>query len=524
MPKVLVTDEIAQDGIDLLSTEAEVDVHLRPSPDELLTLIKGHEAIVVRSGTKVTAEVIAAGDELQVIGRAGSGVDNIDLDAATQRGIVVVNAPTGNTLSAAEHAIALMLAMARQLPEAYTSLRSGSWERQKFIGVELRGKTLGLLGLGQVGMEVARRTRGMEMRVIAHDPYVAQERAQSLGVELLSQDEVLAQSDFISLHMRVTPETRDMIDDEQIAKMKRGARIINTARGELIDDAALLRALDSGQLAGAALDVFREEPPGENPLLSHDKVIVTPHLGALTEEAQERAAMDVAEQVLAVLRGEPARYAVNAPLVSEETMKVLRPFFEVAERIASIATQISDGQLKAIEIEYQGEIANHDTTPLKAAAIKGLLAPVSEENVTVVNANLIAEQRGLRITERSSPAEEYTNLLTIKLETDVGVTTIAGSVFHDSTHIERVNDFWVDIPLDSKYLLICQNQDRPGMVGAVGAFIGEQDINISFMRLGREEVRGNALMVMGLDDEISPELLRKLESIPGLHAARLAKL
>ncbi|MCH8162388.1 MAG: phosphoglycerate dehydrogenase, partial [Chloroflexi bacterium] len=330
MPKVLVTDQIAQDGIDLLSTEAEVDVHLRPSPDELLKLIKGHEAIVVRSATKVTADVIAAANVLQVIGRAGSGVDNIDLDAATQRGIVVVNAPTGNTLSAAEHAIALMLAMARQLPEAYTSLRSGSWERQKFIGVELRGKTLGLLGLGQVGMEVARRTRGMEMRVIAHDPYVAQERAQSLGVELLSQDEVLGQSDFISLHMRVTPQTRDMINDEQIAKMKRGARIINTARGELIDDAALLRALDSGQLAGAAIDVFREEPPGENPLLSHDKVIVTPHLGALTEEAQERAAMDVAEQILAVLRGEPARYAVNAPLVSEETMKVLRPFFEVA--------------------------------------------------------------------------------------------------------------------------------------------------------------------------------------------------
>ena len=316
MPKVLVTDQIAQDGIDLLRTEAEVDVRLNPSPDELLKLIKGHAAIVVRSGTKVTADVIAASDVLQVIGRAGSGVDNIDLDAATQRGIVVVNAPTGNTLSAAELAIALMLAMARQLPAAYTSLRSGSWERQKFIGVELRGKTLGLLGLGQVGMEVARRTRGMEMRVIAHDPYVAQERAQSLGVELLSQDEVLGQSDFISLHMRVTPQTRDLIDDEQIAKMKRGARIINTARGELIDDAALLRALDSGQLAGAAIDVFREEPPGENPLLSHDKVIVTPHLGALTEEAQERAATDVAEQVLAVLRGEPARYAVNAPWVS----------------------------------------------------------------------------------------------------------------------------------------------------------------------------------------------------------------
>ncbi len=524
MPKVLVTDQIAQDGIDLLSTEAEVDVHLRPSPEELLKLIAGYEAIIVRSETKVTEDVINAADALQVIGRAGSGVDNIDLDAATQRGIVVVNAPTGNTLSAAEHAIALMLAMARKLPEAYTSLRSGQWERQKFLGVELRGKTLGLMGLGQVGTEVARRTRGMEMRVIAHDPYVSPDKAQSLGVELVSEDELLAQSDFISLHMRLTPQTRDLLNDECLAKVKRGARIINTARGELIDDAALLRALDDGRLAGAALDVFREEPPGESPLLSHDKVIVTPHLGALTEEAQERAATDVAEQVLAVFRGEPARYAVNAPLVSAETMEFLRPFFDVAERMASLATQISDGQLQAVDIEYLGELANHDTTLLKAAVIKGLLAPVSSENVTVVNANLIAEERGLRMTERKGPSEEYANLLTVRLDTDAGVTTVAGSVFHDATHIERVNEFWIDIPLEDEYLLICQNQDRPGMVGAIGTFLGEHNINISFMRLGREAVRGNAMMVLGLDDDMSPELLSKLESIPDLHSARLAKM
>lgn len=523
MPKVLVTDQIAQDGIDLLSTEAEVDVHLRPSPDELLKLIGGYEALIVRSETKVTADVINAADALQVIGRAGSGVDNIDLDAATKRGIVVVNAPTGNTLSAAEHTIALMLAMARKLPEAYTSLRSGLWERQKFLGVELRGKTLGLMGLGQVGTEVARRMRGMEMRVIAHDPYVLPEKAQSLGVELVSEEEVLAQSDFLSLHMRLTPQTRDLLNDDRLAKVKPGVRIINTARGELIEDAALLRAIDEGRVAGAALDVFREEPPGESPLLRHDKVIVTPHLGALTAEAQGRAATDVAEQVLAIFRGEPARYAVNAPLVSAETMEFLRPFFDVAERIASLATQMSDGQLQAVDIEYLGELANHDTTLLKAAVVKGLLAPVSSENVTAVNANIIAEERGLRITERKGPSEEYANLITVRLDTDSGTTTVAGSVFHDETHIERINEFLIDIPLKDEFLVICRNLDRPGMIGAVGTLLGEHEVNIRIMKVS-PEVRGNAMMVLGLDDEISPELLRKLESIPDLHSARLAKV
>ena len=524
MPKVLITDPIAQEGIDFLRREVEVEVHLKPSAEELVRLIAGCDGLIVRSETKVTKEAIDAAKSLQVIGRAGTGVDNIDLDAATQRGVIVVNAPTGNTLSAAEHTIALMFALARQLPEAYTSLRAGRWERQKFVGVELRGRTLGLIGLGNVATEVARRTRGMEMRVIAHDPYIAPERAQGLGVELVSLDEVLEQSDFISLHIRLTPATRDYLSDEAFAKMKPGVRIINTARGELIDDAALLRAIDDGRVAGAALDVFREEPPGDSPLLRHDKVIATPHLGALTEEAQERAALDVAEQVLAVLRGEPARYAVNAPLISPETMEFLRPFFDAAERTASLATQLCEGQLRAVEIEYLGEIANYDVTPLKAAVIKGLLAPISEEHVTIVNANLVAEERGLRISERKAPSEDYANLLSVKLDTDQGVTTVAGTVFHDGTHIERVNDFWVDIPPGDGYLLICENVDRPGMVGVVGTFLGEQDINISFMRLGRDAVRGRALMVLGLDDEISPELLKKLESVPDLHSARLAKI
>jgi D-3-phosphoglycerate dehydrogenase len=301
-------------------------------------------------------------------------------------------------------------------------------------------------------------------------------------------------------------------------------RIVNTARGELIDEGALVRAIDDGRVAGAAIDVFREEPPGESPLLTHDRIIVTPHLGASTAEAQERVAVDVAEQVLAVLRGEPARYAVNAPLVSAETMAVLRPFLDVAERTASLATQLCEGQLRSVELEYLGDIANHDVTPLKAAAIKGLLAPVSEENVTIVNANLVAEHRGLRITERTGPSEDYPNLVSVRLTTDQGETTVAGTVFHDGAHVVRVNDFWVDIPPGDGYLLFCENLDRPGMVGVVGTFLGQHDINISFMRLGREKVRGRALMVLGLDDEISPELLRELEAVPDIYSARLAKI
>jgi len=524
MPKVLVTDPIAQDGIDALGREADVDVKLRPAPDELIKLIAGYDALIVRSDTKVTRQVIEAGKRLQVIGRAGSGVDNIDIDAATERGVVVVNAPTGNTLSNAEHTIALMLALARHVPQAYNSIRAGKWERQSLMGIELRGKTLGLIGLGQVGSEVARRARGLEMRVIAHDPYVSADRAHALGVDMVELDVLLAESDFISLLVRVTPSTRDYLGEKEFHQVKPGVRIINTGRGELLDENALIRAIDDGRVAGAAIDVFREEPPGENPLLKHDKIIVTPHLGALTEEAQERVAVDAAEEVLAVLRGEPARYAVNAPLVSAETMEVLRPFMDVAERTASLATQLCAGQLRSVEIDYLGDIADYDVTPLKAAAIKGLLAPISEENVTIVNANLIAEHRGLRIMERKGPSEEYANLLSVHLHTDDGETTVAGTVFHDGTHIERVNDFWVDIPPGDGYLLFCENLDRPGMVHAVSGVLWQHDINISFMRLGREKVRGRALMVLGLDDEVAPDVVREIEQLSDIYSARVAKI
>ncbi len=525
MPKVIITDPIAQEGIDFLSREAEVDVRLKPSPEELLQLIGGYEALIVRSETKVTRRVIEAGKRLQVVGRAGTGVDNIDLEAATERGVVVVNAPLGNTVSAAEHTIALMFGLARQLPEAYNSLRAGRWERQRFVGTELRGKTLGLIGLGQVGGEVARRARGLEMRVIAHDPYVSPDRAQSIGVELVSLDELLAQADVISLHTRLTPSTRDYLGAEQLAKVKQGVRIINTARGELIDENALIKALDDGRVAGAAIDVFREEPPGESPLLTHERVLVTPHLGASTEEAQERAALDVAQEVLAVLRGEPPRYAVNAPLVSAETMEVLRPFLDVAARTASLATQLCDGQLRSVEIECLGDIAGYDVTPLKAAMIKGLLAPISEENVTIVNANLVAERRGLRVTERKGPSEEFANLITVRLNTATGTTVVAGTAFHDGTHIERVNDFWVDVPPGEGYLLFCENVDRPGMIGAVGTLLGDHKVNIKLMHVSPPvHEGGRALMVLRLENTVPPEVLAKLESLPDLYSARLAKI
>ena len=525
MPKVLIADPIAQDGVEALKPHAQVDVRTGLPRDELVRIIGEYDALIVRSETKVTADVVEAGKNLKVIARAGVGVDNIDLASATRRGIVVVNAPLGNTISAAEHTIGLMLALARHIPDACASLRGGRWERQRFLGVEVRGKTLGIVGLGQVGSEVARRARGLEMHVIAYDPFIAEERAHVLGVEMGPFERLLRESDFISLHTTLTPETRNLIGEEQLKLMKPTARIINTARGGLIDEEALYRAVEEKRLAGAAIDVFEQEPVGDTPLLKSDRILVTPHLGASTAEAQERVALDVVEQIIGVLRGEPALYAVNAPLVPAETMAVLGPYLDVAEKTASLATQLCEGQLNSVEIEYLGEIANHDVTPLKAAVIKGLLAPVSEENVTIVNANLIAEHRGLRISERKGPYEGiYSNLITVRLTTSSGATTVSGTQAHDGPHVVLVNEFWVDIPPGDGYLLICENEDKPGTVGAVGTYLGQHDVNISFMRVGREKVRGRAVMVLGLDDAVSEEQLSEIQSLPHIFRARVARI
>ena len=526
MARVLVTDPIAEDGLDVLRRGADVDVRLGLSPAELLSAVAGYQGLVVRSETRVTAAVLDAGRDLEVVGRAGVGVDNIDVDAATRRGVAVVYAPEANTVSAAEHTIALMLSLARHIPEAHASLREGSWDRSRFLGVELRGKTLGLLGLGRVGSEVARRARALEMNVIAYDPGVGPDRFQMLGVGIASFDQVLQESDFISLHAILPADSRHLLDEAQFKRMKPGVRLVNVARGSLINEAALLEALERGTVAGAALDVFGEEPPAaDSPLLRHANVIVTPHLGASTAEAQERVAADVAHQVLAILRGEPAIYAVNLPMVTGETFKIIAPYLQAASQAASLATQLSDGQFESVEIEYLGEIADFDLAPLKASVIKGLLAPISEESVTLVNANLVAEQRGLRITERKGHYEGiYKDLIRVHLTTSAGKTSVSATVAHDGPHIVEINDFWVDVSPGQGTLLLCENVDRPGMIGRIGTFLGSKDINISFMRVGREKVRGRALMVLGLDDTLDPQTLAEIARIPDIFSARTARI
>ncbi|MGH2583372.1 MAG: phosphoglycerate dehydrogenase [Dehalococcoidia bacterium] len=525
-PRVLVADPIAQDGIDLLDRSADVDVRTGLSLEALLEAIPAYDALVVRSETKVTAEVIDAGTRLQVIGRAGVGVDNIDIPAATRRGIVVVNAPTGNTISAAEHTIGLMLALARHIPQADASMRAGEWQRSRFVGVELRGKILGVIGLGQVGSEVARRARGLDMCVLSVDPFVSEERARSLGVELVELNELLGRADFIAVHTTLTQGTRGLIGAEEIAWMKPTVRLINTARGGIIEEAALVEAVRSGRIAGAAVDVFTQEPLQDVAIAQTPGIIVTPHLGASTAEAQERVAVDVAEQILRILAGEAAAYAVNAPLVAPETMTVVGPFLPAAELSGSMATQLSEGQLQDVEIIYNGELALHDTGVLRAAVIRGLLRPISEEHVTIVNANLVAESRGLRIVERKDPEESegVSNLITVRVRTTAGGTTVSSTVEHGSPRIVQVDDLRVDLSPAGGYLLFCHNQDRPGMIGAVGMKMRDFDINISSMKVGRRQARGRALMVLELDEAPTEDQLREIAAIPDIFSARLVRL
>ena len=523
---VLVCDPVGADGPEALRAGGvRVDVRTGLSPDELGAIIGDYQAVIVRSETKITASLIAAGRQLRVIGRAGVGVDNIDVAAATRAGVIVVNAPQGNTISAAEQTIGLMLALARHIPQANASMQAGRWERERYVGTELRGKTLGVIGLGQVGSEVARRANGLDMRVIAVDPFVPEERANALGVELVSMDELLAQVDFLSVHTTLMPGTKDLVGEDEMRKLKPGARLINTARGGIINEEALVRAVESGQVAGAAIDVFPQEPPVDSVLVGKEKIIVTPHLGASTSEAQERVSLDVAEEILAILREEPARYAVNAPFIAPETLAVVGPYLDVAMKAGMVATQLASGQVERIELEFGGEIAGYDTTPLRAAAIRGLLAPVSEENVTIVNANAVAESRGLRITEMKSPdTETYTNVVRVTVATSEGETSVQATLAHEEAHLVMIDGFRVDIPLVEGYLLVCDNVDKPGTVGQVGTLLGDYDININSMDVGRAATRGRALMVLGLDDAPSGEAIAKLGQVRNISRTHVVRL
>ena len=521
--KVLVADPIAKVGLDILRSHFEVEEKYGLSEEELCSIISDYDGLVVRSISQVTAQVIQNGIRLQVIARAGVGVDNIDVEKATQRGIVVVNVPYGNTVSAAEHTIALMLSLARHIPQAHMLLRSGTWDREKFVGVGVQDKTLGIIGLGNVGTEVARRAQGLRMKVVTFDPFVSESYAQNSGVRLMSLDDLLSISDFITLHIPLTPKTQGIIGERELHLMKREARIINCARGGLISEQALIKALDEGRIAGAALDVFEVEPPSSF-LLQSDNIVVTPHLGASTVEAQASVARGAADQVVDVLvRDISPKYAINAPFISPEVDKVMSPYLGLSATLAHLVSQLMEGQLERVDIFYEGEIAAYDTSRLKAEVLGSLLSEVCEERVNVVNAGVIAQNRGIKVSEhKNEVCDNYTSLLSVEVRSNQK-TQASGTIMRAEPHIVKVNDHWVDFVPSPGYALFSYHLDRPGLIGQVGNITGKVDVDISFMQVSRQKPRGEALMVLKLDESLGKDEIEKIANIPDVHTIKLVK-
>jgi D-3-phosphoglycerate dehydrogenase len=524
--KVLVSDKMSEEGLGILQDVAVVDIKLGMKPDEIKSIIGDYDALMVRSQTNVTADIIKAGKKLQVIARAGVGIDNIDVETATRCGIVVINAPTGNTVSTAEHTIAMILSLARNIPQANASLKSGEWRRNDFMGTELRGKTLGILGLGNVGSEVARRAQPFEMRLIGIDPLVSTEYAGKLQVELVDFNTLLKESDFITLHLPLNAQTRNMIGANELALVKPNVRIINCARGGLIDEAELIKAIREKRVAGAAIDVFENEPCTESILFGEEKIIVTPHLGASTSEAQVLAARMVAEQIVDVFSGRAPRAAVNVPYIPVETLSALAPYIKLTNILCKLVYRLAEGQIKNIRIRYEGEITEYNTDVLKAAVIGGLLEGTSDERVNIVNSNLIASKRGLNIIEETdADCENYASLITVELKTTEGEYAVAGTMMHEDFHIVRINDYWLDIvPTTGSYFLFSDHLDRPGFIGAIGKITGDADINISSMHLGRLELRGRALLVLTLDEPMPEEQQQQILAIPDVYSVKLVEL
>ena len=516
--RILVAEPLAEEGLAILRTGHDVEVLTGLERSEFLRILPEYDALLVRSQVQADAEAVAAGTRLAVIGRAGVGVDNIDLAAATEAGIAVVNAPTGNTIAAAEHTLALLFALARHVPAADASVRRGEWKRALFTGVELRGKTLGIVGLGKVGMAIADRARGMEMDVLGHDPFVTEEAAALHGVHPLPLRDLLARADAVTVHVPLTRSTRNLIGSAEIALMKPGAFLVNVARGGVIDEAALAGALADGHLGGAAVDVFTEEPPKESPLLSAPNTILTPHLGASTAEAQTRVAVEVAEQVVDVLAGRPARYAVNAPLLALETAQVVAPYMPLARTLGQLYAQFAP-DLTGLTLEVAGELASHDTSPLVAAALSGILEQGTESRVNVINAPSLARARGINIAERKvSESGRYTSMLSLTGSTAVGGTVAAGE-----PRLVRLGDYWLDVSPGTN-MLVTRHHDMPGTMGRIGLILGEADVNISAMHLGRNSPRGDALMILALDDAVPDEVaarIREHEAVLDLWLIRL---
>ena len=528
--KVLVADRLEEDGLRLLKKErgVKVDVNLGLSPEELKKIIGGYEAVIVRSATRLTKDIIEAARNLKVIGRAGVGVDNVDLDAATKRGIIVMNTPEGNTTATAEHTITLILALARKVPQAYLSLVQGKWRREEFLGTELQGKTLGVIGLGRIGREVAKRAgQGFGMKVLAHDPFITEQSVKPLGVATCDFRTLVKEADFITVHTPLTPETKYLINKNAFQQMKRGVRIINCARGGIVEEKALLAAIRSGKVAGAALDVFEKEPPVNNPLLKCPQVIATPHLGAATREAQENVSVAVVKQVLDALYNRAIRNAVNLPSLDPETYRVLQPWIVLAERMGLIHTQLFGGKLREVTVRFCGEVTQYPLAALTVAVLKGLLAPISGGNVNFVNAPALARERGIAVIEsKTTEAKDFANFIEVEASQNQDTNRIMGTLFGNrDPRVVKINEFLLDAE-PKGYMLFIHNEDRPGVVGTLGNILGRNNVNIAEMTLGRirRQNKTMALTIINTDQDVPAKVLDEIRKLGAILDVKLVRL
>lgn len=524
--KVLISDNLSPRGVEILEKAGlHVDVKVGMKPVELKACIGKYSGLIIRSATKVTADVIEAASHLKVVGRAGSGLDNVDKAAATKKGIVVMNTPGENTITTAEHTVALMFSLARLIPQATFSMKQGKWEKKRFMGVELFNKTIGIMGIGNIGKQVARRALALGMNVIGYDPYLSEENAKEMGIGKVDLPALFSLSDFITVHTPITPETRNVINKKTIATMKDGVRIINCARGGIVNEADLYKALKSGKVAGAALDVFEKEPPVDNPLLTLDNVICTPHLGAATEEAQENVATAVSEQVVDYLVNGVIRNAVNFPSVPAEQVLKLKPYLTLAEKLGSFACQVFEGGVTEITIEYRGESSEMNTAPLNVALLKGFLTPILEETVNFVNAPVIAKERGIEVKEmKSGDAGDYHSMIALRVKTEEKENFLAGALLgRTDARIVKIDNFAVEIVPDGN-MLFMYNNDKPGVIGNIGSYLGRSNINIARMHFGRETAGGKAISVVSIDAPLTTAQLEEIRNIPNILSVRVVTL
>jgi D-3-phosphoglycerate dehydrogenase len=525
--KVLVSDNLSELGVKIFQETPgiEVDVNTGLTPEALKGVIGQYHGLVIRSATKVTADIIEAADNLKVIGRAGIGLDNVDIPAASKRGIVVMNTPEGNTITTAEHTIAMMMALSRNIPQATSSLKGGKWEKKELQGLELYNKTLGLIGAGKVGRIVADRAKGMKMKVIVYDPYIKPETLEKLDLEPVSLEELLQRSDYITIHTPRTDETLNMVNKETIAKMKKGAMLINCARGGIVNEDDLYEALESGHLRGAAFDVFATEPPGKTKLMSLSSFVCTPHLGASTKEAQDNVAADVAEQIVAYLMHGTVKNAVNVPSIGPELMSILRPYAILAEKMGSLQTQLVDSGILEVQISYSGKVTEYDVTPLTTAMLKGLLTPILRDDVNFVNASFIAADRGIKVVEsKTKTSEDFASLIMLKVKSMEGVNIVSGTIFGKTMpRILRINDFYLEATPEGHILLI-HNEDIPGVIGRIGTTLGEYKVNIGRMHVGQERAKKQNVILLTTDVSVEDDVLERVRALDHVFSARRIEL